>query len=391
MSWNGRIHLIGIDIYMHKCRILFRQYKKNKDYELGFSFCNLKSVSKTKMMENSMNRIYIVSLLLTFLIWMGCGAEKGVTLEPGTPAYDLAKELAKKVPELDPDENKVLVKTNDFVVTTGEILQMIFDRMGNNHSQLSNRSEEQLRKIFNENAMHLAEKKLLLTAATNAGVKVDETEFTDMMDRRQRRYGGEERYRQMLESSGIPYDLMTQELREGLMIQHYLEDIVADDSLITEAEIAEQYEKDFGDERLASVRHILLRTQGKSEEEKAEIRKKMEGLLERARSGEDFAALAKEYSEDPGSKMNGGLYENFEKGTMVEPFEDAAFSVPIGEISDIVETSYGYHILKIVDRKKDERSIEELRPMLISKIKEEKKKSAIENLKTEAGLESFEV
>ncbi len=338
-----------------------------------------------------MNRIYIFSLLLTFLIWMGCGSEKGVKLEPGTPAYDLAKELANKVPELDPDENKVLVKTNDFVVTSGEILQMIFDRMGNNHSQLSNRSEEQLRKIFNENAMHLAEKKLLLTAATDAGIKVDENEFTDMMDRRQRRYGGEERYRQMLESSGIPYDLMTQELREGLMIKHYLEDIVADDSLITEAEITEQYEKDFGDERLASVRHILLRTQGKSEEEKAEIRKKMEGLLARARSGEDFAALAKEYSEDPGSKMNGGLYENFEKGTMVKPFEDAAFSVPVGEISDIVETTYGYHILKVVDRKKDERSIEELRPMLISKIKEEKKKSAIENLKNEAGLEAFEI
>jgi len=338
-----------------------------------------------------MNRFFLIFSLVSILILMGCGSDSGVKLEPGSEAYALAKELAKKVPELDPDENKVLVKTDDFVITTGEVLQMIYDRMGNNHSQLSNRGEDQLRKIFNENALHLAEKRLLLEAATASGVQVDQNELTDMLDRRYRRYGGEERYKQMLESSGISAAIMEQELREGLMIKHYLEDIVAGDSLITDEELASQYEKDYGDERLASVRHILLRTQGKSEEEQKEILKKMEGILDRARQGEDFGKLAKEYSEDPGSKMNGGLYENFEKGTMVKPFEDAAFSVPVGEISDIVETSYGYHILQIVDRKKDERTIEELRPALISKIKEEKKKSAIDNLKEEAGLETFEV
>ena len=342
-------------------------------------------------MESSMKYNLISIILTTMLILAGCGTEKGVQLEPGSAAYGLAKELAKKVPELDPDENKILVKTNDFVVTTGEVLQMIYDRMGNNHSQLSNRGEDQLRKIFNENAMHLAEKKLLLRAAIDAGVTLDENEYKEMLDRRHRRYGGAERYAQMLESSGISAGLMEQELRDGLLIKHYLEDIVANDSSITADELAAQYQKDYGDERLASVRHILLRTQGKTPAEKSQIYEKMEGLLERARNGEDFANLAKEYSEDPGSKMNGGLYENFEKGAMVKPFEDAAFSVPVGEISDIVETDYGYHILKIIDRKKDKRTMDELRPTLLSRIKEEKKKSNIEALKQSAGLESFEV
>lgn len=338
-----------------------------------------------------MKRVFTIILLGSMIVWFGCKSEEGVKLEPGSEAYGVAKELAKKVPELDPDENKVLVKTNDFVITTGEVLQMIVDRMGKNHSQLSNRAEDQLRSIFNDNAMHMAEKKLLLAAATDAGVKPDEKELSDMFDRRYRRYGGEERYKQMLQTSGISYVVMEQELRDGLVIQHYLDDVVANDSMITDAEIQAEYDKDYSDVRLATVRHILLRTQGKSDAEKKEIYKKMEGLLTRARAGEDFAKLAKEYSEDPGSKMNGGLYENFEKGTMVKPFEDAAFSVPIGEISDIIETTYGYHILKVIDRKKDSRTIDQLRPTLISRIREEKKKSAVEDLKAKAGLESYKI
>jgi parvulin-like peptidyl-prolyl isomerase len=72
----------------------------------------------------------------------------------------------------------------------------------------------------------------------------------------------------------------------------------------------------------------------------------MEGLLKRARAGEDFAKLAKEYSEDPGSKDKGGEY-TFPKGQMVPEFEATAFSLKTNEISDIVTTQYGYHIIKL--------------------------------------------
>ena len=105
----------------------------------------------------------------------------------------------------------------------------------------------------------------------------------------------------------------------------------------------------------------------------------MEGILKRAKSGEDFSELVKQYTEDRGSKDKGGLYENFSRGKMVKPFENAAFSVPVGQISDIVETNYGYHILKIIDRKKDpnikEKFLKEQKRKLyinyVDKIKEE--------------------
>jgi parvulin-like peptidyl-prolyl isomerase len=96
----------------------------------------------------------------------------------------------------------------------------------------------------------------------------------------------------------------------------------------------------------------------------------MQRILIRAREGEDFAQLAKEFTEDPGSKENGGLYEDFGRGVMVKPFEEAAFSVPIGEISDIVETQYGYHILKVIDRKKETRPLEEVKTELENQIRQ---------------------
>ena len=77
-------------------------------------------------------------------------------------------------------------------------------------------------------------------------------------------------------------------------------------------------------------------------------RTQAEEILNRAKGGEDFAALAKEFSTDPGSKDKGGLYENIRQGQMVKPFEDAALSVQPGEVvPNLVETDFGFHIIKL--------------------------------------------
>lgn len=101
--------------------------------------------------------------------------------------------------------------------------------------------------------------------------------------------------------------------------------------------------------------HVLIMTQGKTDEEKAAAKTKIEGVLKRAKAGEDFAALAKEFSEDPGSKEKGGEY-TFPRGQMVKAFEDSAFGMKDGEISDVVETEYGYHIIKKLEQLKAEKT-----------------------------------
>lgn len=94
--------------------------------------------------------------------------------------------------------------------------------------------------------------------------------------------------------------------------------------------------------------HILLKTEGKSD---AEVRAKAEQVLKEVTAGGDFAALAKKYSEDESNAQEGGDLDYFSRGRMVAEFENAAFALAPGEISPLVKTQFGYHIIKVTDRK----------------------------------------
>ena len=94
--------------------------------------------------------------------------------------------------------------------------------------------------------------------------------------------------------------------------------------------------------------HILLKTEGKSD---AEVRAKAEQVLKEAQSGADFAGLAKKYSEDESNAQQGGDLDYFSRGRMVAEFENAAFSLAAGQISPLVKTPFGYHIIKVTDKK----------------------------------------
>jgi parvulin-like peptidyl-prolyl isomerase len=181
------------------------------------------------------------------------------------------------------------------------------------------------------------------------------------------RAGGEEKLMSGLEENHIQFDYFKESIKKNLTIEKYLDHIIETRSKISEDRIQKAYQE-FLKDTLVNVQHILLLTNGKSDAEKKTIRNKMAKILSRARSGESFDALAKEFSEDPGSKDKGGLYEDVTRGQMVKPFEDACFSTPVGKISDIVETKYGYHILKILSRNPGNKPLEEVRDELVKKL-----------------------
>ena len=127
-----------------------------------------------------------------------------------------------------------------------------------------------------------------------------------------------------------------------------------------------------------------------SEAKKKEAKKKAEEVLKKAKSGEDFAALAKEYSDDPGSAANGGDLGYFGKGVMVKPFEEAAFSLKPGEISGIVESDYGYHIIKVFDKVEGQQPLSAVKESIKTTLLNDKYLQYVKKLTKEAKVEKNE-
>ncbi len=123
--------------------------------------------------------------------------------------------------------------------------------------------------------------------------------------------------------------------------------------------------------------HILLKTEGKNE---AEVKTRAEALLAQAKApGADFAALAKANSEDEGSAVNGGDLNFFGRGQMVPEFEQAAFAMKAGDISNLVKTTFGFHIIKVVESQPEtSRPIAEVKPELVDQLKWQKAQQVAE-------------
>ena len=116
--------------------------------------------------------------------------------------------------------------------------------------------------------------------------------------------------------------------------------------------------------------HILLETEGNDE---AAVKKEAEALVKKIRGGADLAALARTRSDDEQSKAQGGDLDYFGRGRMVKEFEEAAFTLPVGEVSDPVKTTFGYHIIKVTDKKPESRrSLDDVRQQITEQLASER-------------------
>jgi peptidyl-prolyl cis-trans isomerase D len=144
-------------------------------------------------------------------------------------------------------------------------------------------------------------------------------------------------------------------------------------AVVSPAEIERYYranEPQFVTPEQVRASHILLKTEGKDE---AAVKVKAEALLKQAKAGADFAELAKKNSEDEGSAAQGGDLDYFGHGKMVKEFDDVAFSLAPGQISDLVKSQFGFHIIKVTDKKPEtRRTLDEVRAEITERLSYER-------------------
>lgn len=183
--------------------------------------------------------------------------------------------------------------------------------------------------------------KLVLQAAKEARIKVTRAELDKAYQQYVKQYQNEKDFQAALKAR----NLTARDFRERLANQKMVEkmvDKIQKDAKVTDAQVAQAYEE-------VKARHILFKVD--KPEQDAAAKAKAEETVKKLRAGADFATLAKQLSDDPGSKDKGGDLGFFKRGQMVPEFEKAAFALKVGEISEPVKSAYGYHIIQVTERK----------------------------------------
>ena len=337
-----------------------------------------------------MTKQLLLLVLITALLFTCAKKEEPFVFEEGTPAWELALTLSKKIDKLDPVKNEVLVKTDNSDITVGETIEGIFQNFGKNATQLADMDTAVVKNIIMSNARAIAEKKLLEFNAKKNGFKAEDAKVDSVMNLQFEAVGGEEAFTARLAENNITMETVKESVVSGMLINAYLDSKINDDDIIV---TDEELRAEFNPEKSRSAQHILIDTRdAKDDAAKAEAKAKIEMILAKAKLGEDFGELAKEYSDCPSGK-NGGDLGKFARGQMVPEFDKAVFSMNIGDISGIVETEFGYHIIKLNEIVTND--FEEMKDQLKEKIISDKKRVEYEkfltNLKTKANFEELEI
>ncbi len=243
----------------------------------------------------------------------------------------------------------------------------------------------------------LIERELLYQEIQKAGVKAAPESVDNQLNQIRKRFPDEKAFEKSLSDMGLSEAELRSRIEKELAIQKWIETNFLEKSTVSEEEMKAYYDghpEMFVQKESVRARHILIKVDPKaSETEKAEARKKIEAIQKKLKEGGDFEALAKEFSEDT-SRDKGGDLGYFTKGRMVKPFEDAAFSLSVGQVSPIVETTFGYHLIEVVDKKPEGKiSYEDAKERIQQVLKNEKVRTQlrahIDDLKAKADIQRF--
>ena len=258
-------------------------------------------------------------------------------------------------------------------------------------------SDAKLEKIKNDILENLINRELLYQQSQKKGVVIEEKIVEDYLSSLKQKFPNQEEYEKALKDFSISENGLKLKVKMGYAIQNFIDKQIADKVAVSEKESKTFYDvhpEFFKQPERVKASHILIKLDPNAEEsKKASAKEKIENIQKKLKEGKDFAALAREFSEGP-SKDNGGDLGFFTRGQMVPPFEDAAFSLKTGEVSDLVVTRFGYHLIKVTEKAAAQTiKFEDAKEKIVQHLKQEGTKKElqlyIENLRKTASIEKF--
>ena len=294
---------------------------------------------------------------------------------------------------------EVVARIDGDIEIKGEELQKLIDpqlqrflSMGMGADQLA----EYTVNLRQEGLDYIVQRKIIFRAAE--GIEVTDAEVEDFL---KKNLPEGMTLADIAKREGIPEEEIRGDIRDTLRVQKLVEKQTESLPALTEEDLKAEYDKiaaaqpgAFNVPEQVRAAHILILAEKDAPAEKdAEALEKIKGIRERALAGEDFAALAAEFSEDPGSKDKGGEY-TFGRGRMVPEFEEAAFTQEIGVVGEPVRTSYGYHILKVLEKTEARtQTLDDIREDLTKHLENQRKgeffEKFVKDLREKATVETF--
>ena len=301
--------------------------------------------------------------------------------------------------------DSVAVTVNGVDITEAELQKLVkpqLERMAQQSKQLPPAFAQTLEKQFRQQALdRIIVGRLLDEKVKEANIVITEEEVISQITEiaaAQRPPLSLEEFRKKTAQYGQNFDEIKQQIQNGMTYQKVMEAQWVGKINITEEDAKKYYDENptqFEVKEQVRASHILIKPDiadpnNDPNQAKAEAKAKIEGLLEQIKDGADFAELAKANSACS-SAADGGDLKFFTRGKMAAPFEKAAFALEVGKVSDIVETRFGYHIIKVTDHKDaGTTSFEQARDNIIKQLTQKKQsefsKKYIDSLKAAANI-----
>jgi peptidyl-prolyl cis-trans isomerase C len=306
--------------------------------------------------------------------------------QPATPAPPAPpKPVPAQLPEVVARVNGEDVKKADFE----RMLKTIEARAG--QPIPADRRDEILRGALDQ----LIEYTLLAQESKTRGIKIDDAEIEAKMGELKKQFPTQEAFDKALKERGMTVESLRKDARVDLSVNKLMDTEVSTIPGPSDADAKSFYEKNpnnFKEEESVRASHILIRVDEKADAAtKKKARAEIDAVLKQVKAGGDFAKLAQEHSQD-GSAAQGGDLNYFMKGQMVPAFDKVAFELKPGQVSDVVTTQFGYHIIKVIDHKQGrtvpyEEAQGKIKEFLTGQKKQEHATAFIDGLKKKSRIE----